>query len=352
MNRTTVINTDLFIEWALDKFETAVVSGDEVKVPDIWWKNEYGNGDSDNKCWINTEKCCFRAFKSERTGHLVEFVMEVEKCSWNEAVEILGGDESIYQLEQKLIEFLSKESGDFKESSKPVTSTNKVSLPANTYLINELASNDYAKQAVIEYLSSRKIDHVKFNLMFCKEGKYRNRIVIPYYDSKGQLLYFNTRALTDKGIRYLGPPKEEFGVGKGDVLWMYSWPKAGSKVYLTEGEFDAMSLAQCGLYAGAFGGKSMSEEQIEFLKPYHLVMAFDADKAGSDGWKVAEDITSYRKFIKDNKPNVSFVRPPIGYKDWNDLLVKFNANTVKAYINEEEKYFTIDILNKWKLNQI
>lgn len=344
-----IINQELFLEWVKEHFDSFEVSGDEVKVPDIWWRNEYGNPDSDNKCWINTDKCCFRAFKSNQTGHLVSFVMEIEKCSWREAVDLIGGDESLYQFEQKIDQFLRND----QSTSATITAPSKsIQLPPHTYLINELSKHDYARTDVIEYLTNRKIDYVKFNLMLCKEGKYKNRIVIPYYGKKGELLYFNTRALNNKAIRYLGPPKTEFGVGKGDVLWMSKWPKSGSKVYLTEGEFDAMTLAQCGLNAGAFGGKSMSEGQIEFLRPYHLVMAFDADKAGGDAWKVASDITTYRKFIYDGKPNISFVRPPVGYKDWNDLLQAFDSKTINAYIQQEEKYFTIDVLNKWRIDSI
>ena len=328
------IDQDTFIAWASEHFDDIKISGDEVKVPDIW----HHNIDHDNKCWINTKKACFRAFKSERTGHLLELVMEVEGCSWQDAIEEVGAGYSLHGLDEKLDKFLRQEESIQQEEKK------EVQLPDNTYLVSSLPKGQ-VRTWTENYLKRRHLASEK--LMVCLSGKYKDRIVIPYYGPKGELLYFNTRALSDKDkLRYLGPDKEEFGVGKGDVLWMSSWPKAKSKVYITEGEFDAMALAQCGFHAGACGGKTISPVQIQMLRPYYVTIAFDSDKAGKDGFKIADELAA------SAMRNIGIVRPPKGIKDWNALLVQHGQKIVQAYIRAEEQPFNSDTFKKLELEDL
>lgn len=342
------IEHDDFIAWADQKFNGDFeVSGPEVKVNDPWWVNEDGLPDSDHKCWINTSKCCFRAFKSNRTGHLLEFVMDREGCSWEEALEIIGGTESFQSMEKKLIEFLE----GYKPETK-VVNQSPVKLPEQTVLISSLLGYNSVCQWANDYLKSRKIN--PNGLMVCLSGKYRNRIVIPYYGPNGDLIYFNTRALSDKDkLRYRGPNKDQFGVGKGDVIWMSSWPKNGEKIYLTEGEFDAMTLAQCGLNGAAVGSKEVSDKQITMMRPYRIALAFDADKAGKDVYEVSQKILGASKWLMDDgRIRISIIRPPKQYKDWNNFYAKHSKEVVLAYISKYEKECNSDTLAKMRFGEL
>ena len=79
------------------------------------------------------------------------------------------------------------------------------------------------------------------------DGRYKGRIIIPYYDKIGNLIYFNGRHLGNSKCKYLGPPKD-IGVGKEDVVFMAGkWPETGSIIYLCEGEFNAISLREAEL---------------------------------------------------------------------------------------------------------
>lgn len=317
------VEHELFVQWAEEHFENVQVSGNEVKISDIWWD---GGVDTKNKCWVNTEKGCFRAFKSETTGNIFELVMKVEGCSWDEAKEKLGAA-TLKNLEKKVEDFL------FKNKKKPKTEKAKgLDLPDKTFLIRTLLPENPFRLKAEKYLKERKLD--LGNLMICTSGRYSNRIIIPYYSSEGELVFFNGRDISGKSnIKYLGASEKEFGVKKSDVLWMSAWPEEGSKVYLTEGEFDAMTLSKSGFYAAACGGKTLNDKQVGLLRPYHVIVCFDSDKAGEYGFRTV--ISDY--LIKKGIRNVGFVRPPLGYKDWNEVLQASNEKVVKAYIQKSEE---------------
>ena len=335
------MNSEALIDWAEKNFGDILIKGNEIQVPDPWWHSE----DKDHTLWINIEKGCYHAFKSGKTGNVVELVMELSSCDWDEALEIVGGEDSLEVLEKKLDEFLKNEEAKVERQPKKT-----ITLPAKTVLINSFPEKPICRLAK-KYLKERHLPSDK--LMVCLEGDYRNRIVIPYYDANGKLIYWNTRALFDDGsLRYWGPKKEEFNVGKSDVLWMNSWPEPGTKLYLTEGEFDAMSLVICGSHAGACGGKVLCDRQIAMLSPYRIALALDADKAGNDIYKIAQSLLEKGGLLMNGKPRISMVRPPIQCKDWNKFLVDYEEAMVKAWITKYERVCTDDTLTKMKFGAL
>ena len=186
--------------------------------------------------------------------------------------------------------------------------------------------------------------------------------MIPYYDAEGKLIYFNTRALSDKAkLRYWGPSKDEFGVGKGDVIWMGSWPEEGTKVYLTEGEFDAMALNQCGLHAAAVGGKILSDRQMQMLQPYRIALAFDSDKAGKDVFDISRQLVESPHCIYSREKDplkimegdfgMTIIRPPEEYKDWNKFLTKRTVKVIRKYIEVYEMPCDEDTLQEMRFHE-
>lgn len=341
------IDQDAFLDWIAYRFPEYEQSGNEIKINDIWWINSLGQPDSDRKCWINLDKLCFRAFKSERTGHIIQLIAEVDGCSYSEAADLIGCEDSIRKMEEKLIKFFQNEhSENTVNITQPMEQgKGKMQLPSNCYPIDEADDVYPSVWQARKYLANRKLSGQ--NLFICLgNNRYRDRIVIPYYGPDGELIYFNTRSLSERGLRYQGPEKEEFGVGKGDVLWAARWPKKGAKVYLTEGEFDAMSLTQSGFNGMAVGGKSLSPKQIELLRPYEICLAFDSDKAGKDSFNIGLELRANGIY------SVSFVRPPLGIKDWNKLLSTYNEQIVNAYVISNESPFTDDAYTQMKFNNI
>jgi DNA primase len=278
--------------------------------------------------------------KSGEKGSLYSLVMTLEQCSYDQAVEILEGNtQDLRYLETKLEKYLNLDHSQIKKDY--VGFKKKLNFPPNTFLISSLGENNHYRIRAEQYLQSRKIPNK--GLLICVGGDYANRIVIPYYDRDGDLIYWNARDLGNSHLRYRGPESSQYpDAKKEEVVWMQFFPKKGTKIYLTEGEFDAMSLNECGLHAAAFGGASFNPKQFEMLTGYQLVLAFDADKAGQQG------VTQLSEAMKQNGfVDTMYVRPAKPYKDWNAMLVALGKDIVKLYIEKQEKKH--QVLNAWNI---
>jgi DNA primase len=324
---------DTFVGWAESRFSDVRIAGKEVKL------NSCFTDDHKHHLWCCPDKGTYHCWKSDNGGTLVKLVVHVDGCSFGEAAERIGdtksgGMGSIKSLEKQLHDLQN-------ELLKPKIET-KMVLPKSTYPIKSLMEDNRYRLMAEEYLRSRKLP--VGNLMICTAGEYRDRIVIPYYGKKGELIYWNSRDLTGKAyLRYRGPKKDEVGIGKESVLWLEDWPKPKTKVYMTEGEFDAMSLNLTGLTAAACGGKSVSETQMEMLKHCHVVISFDADKSGSGALNKLGEV-----FEKYADVKVTYVRPPKAMKDWNEMLKDAGPKLIREYIEQNEKAFN----GSWTANKL
>jgi DNA primase len=336
------IDFDKFLGWAESRFDDVVVKGDEILLNSIFcddrkhhlWCNPYG-GKTGNPTGV------YHCWKSDQKGSLVGLVMHVDKCTYEEALETLDAvSGNLADLERKVQEIFQK-----KAPAEPEPIKSGLEMPSDCFLIEDLPSTNKTRSAAQSYLSERHINHER--LLVCVRGRYRNRILIPYYDRSGSLIYYNGRYIGDPGdgLRYLGPPKE-LGIGKSDVMFVPDWPPVGSKIYITEGEFDALSLHQCGLPSAALGGKVLSEKHSEMLKGYAPVLCLDADEAGGQALpKMARTLLS-RGF-----QSVSYVRPCSEYKDWNGLLVAKGEKILRHYVAAQERQYN-DGIADWEGTRI
>jgi len=328
------IEFERFLDWAERRFGDIVVKGDEVKINSIFtedhkhhmWCNPYGGKHG-------RPNGVFHCWKTDTKGSLVSLVMQVDNCTYEEALDILGGaDTRLSELEKKVNEIFSK-----KPDPSPVVETkpSKIELPPFTYPFDELPSNSYYRVKGEVYLFQRKLN--TNGLMICTAGEFKDRIVIPYYDREDKLVYFNSRYIgnSNKVLRYRGPDKE-IGIGKGDVLFMPKWPKERQRVFLAEGEFDALSIQQSGHMAAAFGGKALTDEQIVILRNNLItpIICLDSDKAGKVGLRRMAEI-----LLKAGFSEFGFIRSPKEHKDWNILLQKFGPKVLFHYIQKNVKFY-------------
>jgi len=335
------IDYQTFWEWACNRFgeENCIQNGEEVCI-----NSPFVDFDQGNHCWCNPSKGVYHCWKSDASGKLVNLVMDHEHCDYQEATEILGGDRLLRDLEAKVAQFFANRRSVQKPKVKSL-----LQLPPDTFKIEALSKENRLRIIAERYLESRNIPIE--GLYVCGGGKYFNRIVIPYYGPEGELIYFNCRDMTGKSkLRYQGPPKE-IGIGKGDVVWMKTWPIEGSTVYLTEGEFDAMSLCQAGFNGGAAGGKNFGDKQLKLLKSYNITICFDLDKYGLEALNKVGAFMRAKQFVRGAKNDgLGYVRPAKGYKDWNDMLVKLGPNVVQLYVKGNERHLQWDDIMRLRLN--
>lgn len=340
------IDYNRFLSWVESRFspdDIKLGKNDEIRLRSIFHPDDddrkfrlYCSPSGGKKKRING---VFHCFDTDIKGSLIKFVMLVDNCTHEDAIEILNGSNASLDRLQKLADEVIY--GNKKEEKKKLVKLQEedkkkeeLQLPPFTYHFHDLPSDNYHRIHGEAYLFNRKLPLDDF--MVCVRGdEFRNRIVIPYYDVNGKLIYYNGRYIgnSSKVAKYQFPDKEI--VDRANVLYFPKWPEPGVKVYLTEGEFDAYSLHTSGLPSAAFGGKHLAETQIELIRSYIPVLCLDSDKAGEAALSIIGD-----NLLQQGFPRVYYVRPPKQIKDWNEFLQKIGPNVLKTYILQKEKPYT------------
>lgn len=100
-------------------------------------------------------------------------------------------------------------------------------------------SGGYHYSKAMYYLNQRSItpDIIqRYNIGVCSSGLYKDRIVIPSYDSYGDINYFVTRAYDSNNfMKYLNPE-----VDKTQMIFNEKLVSWDSTIYIVEGVFDHM----------------------------------------------------------------------------------------------------------------
>ena len=156
--------------------------------------------------------------------------------------------------------------------------------------------------------------------------------IYPYYNGN-EIVGTKTRLVVDKDFRFHGTYE---GTGLfGEQLYT----TGGRYLTITEGECDAMAIAELGIRSavvsikrGSAGSVKDIRESIEFVESFeNVILCFDNDKAGR---KAARQIA---RILKPGKTKI--LKLPDGYKDANDMLKnKKFAEFTKAWF--EAKVYT------------
>jgi DNA primase len=169
------------------------------------------------------------------------------------------------------------------------------------------------------YIKSRNISELmcqKFNIGFCYNGLYENRIIIPSYDENGFVNYFIARSYLQKTKRkYMNPEAQKEILIFNEKL--IDWE---SPIYLVEGAFDSIFLNN----AIPMLGKFMSEYLYNTLytKAKKIIIVLDPD-----AWVDAERL--YHKLNCGKLMNKVWIIKLEGNNDIADLQGKINENDIK-----------------------
>lgn len=114
--------------------------------------------------------------------------------------------------------------------------------------------------------------------------KFRNRVMFPVIDLRGNVVAFSGRLLGDGKPKYLNSPDTEIYT-KGEIVFGLNLAKnePEGNLILCEGNLDVVSLSQAG-FTGAVAplGTAFTNVQARVLSKYakKVVVAFDNDSAG------------------------------------------------------------------------
>ena len=115
----------------------------------------------------------------------------------------------------------------------------------------------------------------KFNIGFCYEGEYKNRIIIPSYSEEGTLNYFVARSWETKPyLKYKNPAAEKEIIVFNEYL--IDWDKP---ISLVEGPFDSLFVDN----SIPMLGKKISDLLFELIydKAKKVTIILDGDAWGN-----------------------------------------------------------------------
>ena len=160
----------------------------------------------------------------------------------------------------------------------------KVELPTEFLSLSYKHPSPVYKHAIY-YLSKRGITHkdiLKYNIGYCDQGLYTNRVIIPSYDSEGQLNFFVGRDIYSSKLKYRNTPTTK------DIIGFELFINWDEPIILCEGVFDAMTFKRNAI--PLFGKTVMSclQKKIVKSKVKVIYLALDND-AISDAVKLSEN---------------------------------------------------------------
>lgn len=184
------------------------------------------------------------------------------------------------------------------------------------------------KNTAIKYCEDRLIPkHVYEKFFVATKGKYKNRLIIPYFRKDAKPSYFQARALYD----YITPKYKNRSGEKQPYNIDFVDPS--KPVFVFEGAFDSIFVEN----AFSLGGVHVNDEIKKRFDKNGLYFIFDNDTAGrASHRKMLEQgyhVFNWEKFLKDN----DIVSAKI--KDWNALVLETNKNFWK--IDDIIDYFHV-----------
>jgi DNA primase len=136
--------------------------------------------------------------------------------------------------QKKLYQVLKPETVVKREKPKK-----QLKLPEGFTLFKDSSPVYPVRRAAINYLHNRGITDLmieKYQIGFCDKGDHAGRIVIPSYDSNGELNYYIARSWNPMSrAKYRNPEVEKDKI----IFWenLIDWNK---DIYLVEGAFDGL----------------------------------------------------------------------------------------------------------------
>jgi 5S rRNA maturation endonuclease (ribonuclease M5) len=300
-------------------------NGVEYIVPSIFIANDYKRHMS-----INADTGLWQCFKSGEKGNFIKLYAHLEKKSYARAsAELL-----LKELNEEPKAFVSLSGIEVAEDAFPTTSE---LIPVN---INSYASLNETVISAWKFLMDRDVfnketfDPDPYYLV--TDGRYKDRIIIPFKDPAGAMFFFQARSLNSfTHPKYLNPPSAA-GVRARNVL--YPFDEEADHLCICEGPFDAISLQLQGVNATCTVGSKISTDQIDSLKEFEgkIIIAYDNDEAGKKGVLHYDSVRRVHMM-----PNFEIVNPPPKYKDWNEAHIK--GIDLKEWINKTKVEYSYEL---------
>lgn len=325
---------------------------------------------------VSPSKGIFKCFGCGKAGNAVGFVMEIEQCSYVEAIKQLAQQYHI-TIEERELTQEEKQRQDDRESMFIVNDF------ANKWFQTQLHETSEGTAIGMAYLRQRGIreDIIKtFQLGYSPEkaklweetkkagyqdtylvnnpdnqigtgvclkdeqgrlfDRFRGRVIFPFFSVSGKVTGFAGRLIkqSDKAGKYVNSPTSLLYEKKHELYGFYQAKKAIQSedcCYLVEGQLDVIQLVQSGIEnVVASGGTSLTYPQIRLIHRFteNATILYDGDNAGIKAALRGIDM------MLEEGLNVKVVLLPEG-EDPDSFARKHNATEVLEYIQENQTDF-------------
>jgi DNA primase len=245
-------------------------------------------------------------------GESITFIRNIENLSYYDAVQFLAekvglkmpeetADDGLYALRKRIFE-ANREAARFFYANLI-----KPDCPAYTYLIGRGIKPETIKRfglgyapdswdALTRHLRSKGFkENELISADLSQKSRtgglidvFRNRLMFPIIDLKGNVIAFGGRVLGDEKPKYINTSDTPV-YKKGKGIFALNIAKAhGRSLILCEGYMDVIAMHQAGFQNAVAGlGTAFTSEQAQILSRYadEVILAYDSDDAGKKAAK-------------------------------------------------------------------
>lgn len=326
---------------------------------------------------VSPDKGIYYCFGCHKGGSVINFEMEIEGLSYPDAVRALAQrvglevpEDEQYQSrykQQERLWALSKEAARFFHTqlyepagAEGLAYAQKRGMPKSTLTKFGVGFAPNSWDALCKAMRAKgytdeELREAGLVSVSQKNGniydRFRNRLMFPIIDVRGNVIGFGGRVMDDSTPKYLNSP-ETIIFNKRKNLFALNLAKKSKLGYLilVEGYMDAVALHQYGFdCAVASLGTSLTEEHAALLSRYteQVMLIYDGDEAGQNATKRAipmlEKAGLQVKVLKMRDA-----------KDPDEFLKKFGADRFKILLEESSnrvEYQLNAILKKYDLRE-
>ena len=311
------------IEEVSNRTDIVQVVGERVQLTQKgrdWWGCCPFHQDKTPSFSVSPEKKFYYCFSCHATGTAIDFIKEMDKVSFSEAVSLLAkkaGVELKYEnggSERQREDPNAKLKEEYRTLYTRVAGTFHYALmetPAGKFALDYITDRGLTKETLEKFKIGYSPED-RFWLRKFLEGKnyskefldnsglfnrkrpdtafFSGRLMFPIFDRNGDCVAMGGRFLRGSDFeaqsKYKNSP-ELMHYKKGNILYAFNFAKESirrnKKVIFCEGYMDCIAYHQCGIdYAVATLGTAMTVEHLHIIKPFvdEVLLSFDSDGAG------------------------------------------------------------------------
>ncbi len=308
---------------------------------------------------VYTDNQSFYCFGCGAGGDVITFIKRIENLSYIEAVKLLAqrcgldvpedsADKSAAELKKRIYE-INRETANYyykqlvsgpdksglkyfvSRGLKPET-IKKYGLgyapPSWDALRNHLLSLGY-KDNEMTAAGVRSISRSSNNVY----DTFRNRVIFPIVDLRGNIIAFGGRVLDDSVPKYLNT-SDTAVFKKSRNLFSLNFAKNSplKRLILAEGYMDVISINQAGFEnVVATLGTALTPEQARIIRSYadEVIISYDSDNAGQKATQRAINLLS------DAGITTKIIKME-GAKDPDEYIKKFGSTRFKMLLDNSD----------------